>query len=420
MEALIDLALIWSGVLLAVYLAKRTRLTPVLYFLAVGAVFVNLGVLPEEPHEFVRGFAEIGIIFIMFAIGFDERLSHFAKSVKRSWGIAFFGALAPFAVAYAVTWYFWRDFSISVMSGLAMTATAVSLTMVALRSEGLSTSKAATRIMTSAVLDDIATLSLVAILVPIAAGGGLPTAFELLLTVFKIGAFFAIVTILGVWVFPHPKAGWLDKLPGFRRLSLRDALGFERGQYATLILLLLAVTVGLLAHAFGFHPAVGAYMAGLILREEYFAYQEQTNAHQEVKRIIDNVAFAWIGPVFFVVLGTKLVFTWETFVSLIPETAALTIGILVGQIVSAAIAARYTGGMLFAGSVLIGLGMLGRAELAFVVMDIAYVQNDILSDDAFYTLMFTAFWLNVAVPIAIRWWKPYYLQEVQRDAARQS
>ncbi len=145
MEALIDLALIWGGVLIAVYLAKRTRLTPVLYFLAVGAVFVNLGVLPKEPHQFVRGFAEIGIILIMFAIGFEERISHFAKSVKRSWGIAFFGALAPFVGAYAVTWYFWRSFPISLMSGLAMTATAVSLTMVTLRSEGLSASKAATR-----------------------------------------------------------------------------------------------------------------------------------------------------------------------------------------------------------------------------------------------------------------------------------
>jgi hypothetical protein len=25
--------------------------------------------------------------------------------------------------------------------------------------------------------------------------------------------------------------------------------------------------------------------------------------------------------------------------------------------------------------------------------------------------MFTAFWLNVAVPISIAWWKPYYTGE---------
>jgi hypothetical protein len=52
--------------------------------------------------------------------------------------------------------------------------------------------------------------------------------------------------------------------------------------------------------------------------------------------------------------------------------------------------------------------MLGRAELAFVVIGIAYVQNPILSTEAFYTLMFTTFWLNVAVPVSLTWWKPYY------------
>ena len=59
----------------------------------------------------------------------------------------------------------------------------------------------------------------------------------------------------------------------------------------------------------------------------------------------------------------------------------------------------------------------GFAELAFVVMDIAYVQNNILTTEAFYMLMFTAFWLNVAVPITITLWKPYYLKG---EAAEQS
>ncbi len=40
-------------------------------------------------------------------------------------------------------------------------------------------------------------------------------------------------------------------------------------------------------------------------------------------------------------------------------------------------------------------------------MDIAYVQNSILSTEAFYTLMLTAFWLNIAVPVTISLWKPY-------------
>jgi len=57
---------------------------------------------------------------------------------------------------------------------------------------------------------------------------------------------------------------------------------------------------------------------------------------------------------------------------------------------------------------MIGFGMLGRAELCFVVLNIAYIESSIISEDVFYTLMLTAFWLNVAVPISIAWWKPYY------------
>merc|ERR1719352_1554744 len=54
--------------------------------------------------------------------------------------------------------------------------------MIALKAEGLATSKPAIGIMTSAVLDDIASLALVAIMVPVAAGEAEPTAQGILWT----------------------------------------------------------------------------------------------------------------------------------------------------------------------------------------------------------------------------------------------
>ena len=88
---------------------------------SVSDMLVNLEILPPEPGVFMRDLAEIGIIVIMFA--------------------------------------------------LAMTATAVLLTMASLRAEELHKTKAAAGIMTSAVLDDIASPALVAALVPFASGG---------------------------------------------------------------------------------------------------------------------------------------------------------------------------------------------------------------------------------------------------------
>lgn len=415
MESLIHLALVWSGVYVAFILASKTRLTPVLWYLAMGSIMVNTGLLPVEPDPFIRGLGEIGIVMIMFALGFEERTDNFIASIKKSWGIAFFGALAPFFTAYAVADYFFQDRNIALMCGLTMTATAVSLTMVSLRGLNLHRTPAATRIMTSAVLDDIASLALVAIMVPIAAGKAELDALSIGFTVLKAVLFFVLVTAMGAWLLPVQTRGWLARVPLFGKHGIQHVLAFARGENATLTVLLLALLVGLAAHYFGFHPAVGAYMAGLILKEEYFHIDKESSSYLQTKEVIDSVAFYTIGPVFFVELGTKLVFDWNILISVIPQTVVMTASLFIAQIASAARAARYTSGMGWANSMMIGFGMLGRAELAFVVMDIAYVQNSILSTEAFYTLMFTAFWLNVAVPITITLWKPYCRPEAAPD-----
>jgi len=422
MPVLENLVIIWIGVLVAHFLAKLTRLTPVLFYLFMGAVFVNLGLLPEQPDDFIRGFAEIGIILIMFSLGFEESTTNFVAGIKHSWGIAFFGGLAPFVTAYTVSYYIWHDFNMSLVIGLAMTATAVSLTLVSLKSEGLSKSKAATGIMTSAVLDDIASLALVAIIIPVATGAASIELTSIGLVMAKAIGFFAFVAILSNWVLPTESRGPLHFIPGLGRFGAAHVFSLTRGQ-RTLVILIFVMLVAIGSHVLGLHPAVGAYMAGLILREEYFNDAPATIAGADdpeapedfnsIKRMVDNVAFVWIGPVFFIVLGAKIIFDWNLFVSVVPYVAMLTLSLITAQILSASIAARYTGGFNFHESLMIGFGMLGRAELAFVVIDIAYVQNSILTDAAFYTLMITAFFLNIAVPISIKLWKPHFVRHMR-------
>lgn len=414
MEDLIQLALIWFCVFLASLLAKKTRLTPVLWFLFFGAIMVNVGILPHEPSKFIHGFSELGIIVIMFALGFEENSSHFMQSVKRSWGIALFGALAPFCTAYFSAMYFWGDKNIALMCGLAMTATAVSLTMVSLRTEGLHTSKAATGIMTSAVIDDVASLIMVAIMIPFVTGSGALDPMGIFLILIKAVVFFVVVTIAAAWIFPHNiKSGFISKIPFVNTYGVKHLLLTESGERSTLVLLLIAVLSGIMAIWFGFHPAVGAYMAGLILKEEYFHFADpvDTAVYDRSRKIIDDMAYTVIGPVFFVVLGTTLIFDADMFISIMDEVLILFTALFFAQIISASLAARYTGKFDWNSSVMIGFGMLGRAELAFVVMNIAYIQNSILTEEAFYTLMVVCFMLNIAVPICIRWWAPVYLGE---------
>jgi Kef-type K+ transport system membrane component KefB len=248
-----------------------------------------------------------------------------------------------------------------------------------------------------------------------------------LLTAGKATLFFIVVTIIGGWVFPHRLRGWISRVPFIGRYGVKHILTFDEGRHATLAILLCALLIGLIATYFGFHPAVGAYMAGLIIKEEYFQVGENSivqttpqtsSVHAETKRIVDSAAFSWIGPVFFVDLGAKLIFDLDLLREVLPFAAAMTIGLIVIQVTSAGLAARYTGAMTWHQSLMVGFGMLGRAELAFVVMDIGYVQNQIMPTEAFFTLMITAFFLNIAVPLTISWWRPYYNAAEARTATR--
>ena len=66
MQHLFYLVLIWVVVLIAGYIARKTRLTPVLWFLFFGFLLVNPGILPHETTPFIDVFSELGITVIMF------------------------------------------------------------------------------------------------------------------------------------------------------------------------------------------------------------------------------------------------------------------------------------------------------------------------------------------------------------------
>jgi len=418
MDNLLSLALIWASVIISSWFAKKTKLTPLIYYLIAGSLLVNFKILPQEPSAFIKGFSEFGIILIMFALGFEENPTTFLRSVKRSWGIALFGAIAPFFAAYMLAWYFWNDQNIALLVGLTMTATAVSLTMMVLKHEKLHLTKAATGIMTSAVLDDVASLVLVAVLVPIVAGNEVPTLMGTGLILLKAIGFFVFIFLCAISIFPTKEKQIGDpNLAFFERYGLNNLLAFNDGKDATLAILMVAVTFGSIAHLMGLHSAVGAYMAGLIMTPALFYIEkkgEPINRYKKTRKIIDDVAFSWIGPVFFVNLGAKLIFDLDLIVSVLDETLILVVVIFIAQVSSASLAARYTGNYSMEESLMIGFGMLGRAELAFVVIDIGYVHNDIFTQEVFYTLMFTAFSLNILVPLCIRFWTPYF------NASRQS
>jgi Kef-type K+ transport system membrane component KefB len=410
--------------------------------IVAGALLTNLGLLPTH-NEFLEILGEWGIVFIMFALGLEEDIGRFTQGLKRSIGVALIGALFPFLAGYGTASMFGYDHNSAMLWGLTMTATAVSLTMMSLRSDLLHKSTAATGIMTAAVIDDVLSLVGVAILIPIILvssagdGGGTVSLASILWIVVKVIIFFVITLFMGLVAFPDraPK-----ELPGNPTLyqsldhkvsrilasfGVRRFLMLHQGEFTPLIMLFIAMFLGVIAFELGFHPAIGAYFAGLFLHADYFVHthsKETTNEEGEsvveetrddqfkqAYHVIEHIAFTIFGPIFFVNLGGKLGFDLDIVWAALPAVIALYLIVVIFQVTSAAMAARFTGNYHPHESVMIGLGMLGRAELAFIVINIAFVQHQIIDVTQFYILMFTAFLLNITVPISLKWWKPYYL-----------
>lgn len=415
-------------VILSKTIAKKTTTVDVLWLIIFGSLFANVGLIPQH-HEVLEYIGEWGIVFIMFALGFDEDIDHFKEGLKRSLGIAIIGAIFPFFAGFLSARLFDYSDSVALLWGLTMTATAVSLTMVSLKAKNMHKSTAATGIMTAAVVDDVLSLIGVAIIIPLAltasqSGGKLVIDFEnIMLISIKVVIFFVIALIVGLFAFPErvpkklpKKATILQKIDYyltkiFVPISIKKILIMYGGEFTPLVMVFVALTMGAIADIFGFHPAIGAYIAGLFMKKDYFLFDrapKPDKIYYESKFVMDHIAFTIFGPIFFVNLGSKIIFDFTILSSIWWQVLILFLLVFVFQILSAAFAARFTGGYQWHESVMIGLGMLGRAELAFIVINIAYTENQIFNEAQFQTLIFATFLLNISVPLVINWWKPYY------------
>ena len=156
----------------------------------------------------------------------------------------------------------------------------------------------------------------------------------------------------------------------------------------------MAFALGLFAEAIGLHIILGAYLAGLFFEEKV--------AHPNLVRIVKDraygIAYSFLGPIFFISLGFSI--TFDISLGTVAFIAVLTVAVIVGQILSAGgMALRM--GLPRNEALTVGVGMCGRAEIAFILAALALAQGAI-DKPAFSALIFTAFILNLFTPMALK------------------
>jgi Kef-type K+ transport system membrane component KefB/Trk K+ transport system NAD-binding subunit len=375
-EVALDLLILLAGIWLVAVTLRPLGLPTVMGELIVG-VLVGPAVFGLiAPSDAITLLAEIGIFFLMFHAGVETQPLEFFHALKRSLGVAVVGAAVPFAVSFAVASAFGLDRVGATFVGLTMTATAVVITLKSLKDLGLANTRVARVIVASCVIDDLLTLVFFGLVIGVLSGGTFEP-LNVAITLGKVVGFFGMSVLIGRFVYP--------------RLTL--PFRAEGGKGFTFVLLT-AFAMGLFAEAIGLHMILGAYLAGLFF--------EKKVAHPNLVRVVMDraygIAYSFLGPIFFISLGFSI--TFDISASGMTFLVLLTTVVIVGQIVSAGGMALQMG-LPVREALTVGVGMCGRAELAFILASLALAQGAI-GQPVFSVLIFTAFLLNLFTPLALK------------------
>ena len=376
-EIALDLLILLAGIWFVAVTLRPLGMPTVMGELIVG-VLVGPAVLGLiAPGHAIELLAEIGIFFLMFHAGVETQPVQFFDALKRSLGIALAGAAVPFAISFGVAVLFGLDLLGATFVGLTIgTATAVVVTLKCLKDLRLDNTRVARLILASCVINDLLTLVLFSLVLGLLSGGGFEPA-AIGLTVGKVTGFFAVSFLVGRFLYP--------------RLSL--PFRSEGGKGFTFVLLT-AIAGGLFAEAIGLHMILGAYLAGLFFEEKV--------AHPNLVRVVKDraygIAYSFLGPIFFISLGFSV--TFDISASSVAFMVLLTVAVVAGQILSAGgMALRM--GLPAREAFTVGVGMCGRAEVAFILASLALAQGAI-DQSVFSALIFSAFLMNLFTPMALK------------------
>lgn len=341
-----------------------------------------------EPNEIIDILAQLGIFFLMLHTGVETNPREFVSALRKSVGIATIGALVPFLSAFSVALLFGYSMNTSLFVGITLTATAVVVTLKILNDLGLQNTQLARVIVASCILDDLLSLISFSLILSIIRSEEI-SFFSLALVGLKSTLFFGVTIIVGYYLYPLLKKPFNDP----------EGKGFT-------LLLVLGLGFGLFAELIGLHMILGAYLAGLFFREEV----ANPRLIQKVEDRLYGIAYSFLGPIFFISLGFHITFEAFTLNGVL-FLVALVLTTVGAQIVSAGGMARLEK-FSHIESLAIGTGMIGRAEMAFILAAIG-LKLGAIDDTVFSILIFSTFLLNIIASVGLKACAVYYKKDMR-------
>jgi Kef-type K+ transport system membrane component KefB len=346
----------------------------------VGEILAGVAVGPSvfgfvEPTEALHVFSELGVVFLLFWVGLETRLSEMREVGGTAVSVGSAGVVLPFVGGLALGVALGESTETSVFLGAALAATSAGITSATFLDLGIARSAAARTVLGAAVVDDILALLLLSVAVSMAsASGGI-----------DVGDLVASLVVAIVFV------GFIA-LGGTRLLQRRPRL-LEAPRFADSPLLpavLLCLGLAAVAAEIGLAALIGAFLAGMIVAET----KDQSSIEEEVRPL-----YAFFPPFFFAYIGIELELDVLGKLSAIELLLGITVLAILTKAIPAYLASRRALGD--GAARVVGAGMVPRGEVGIVVASIG-VSEGVIDAELFGVVVGMAVLTTLVAPFALK------------------
>lgn len=328
--------------------------------------------------DFVKSLAHLGAVVLLFVIGLEFKLQDILNK-KYAW-IAFLGVLVPWVSGFLLAKLFGFPSNSAIFIGTALTATSIAITANVLREAGKLQTDLAKAIIGAAIIDDV--LGLVLLSMSVGISEGTFSAIGLALIILKAIVFVVVGVAAGHFIANEVLVKKIDE----------SKLAKRYPEFVFLSAMALAFFYASIAELIGLSAITGAFIAGVCLEGINLRNSKSFKEGAEYVQMI-------FGAMFFLALGVLVDFKildWPTVIFLV----VLTIVAISSKIIGCGIAAKMSG-LSTKDSLIIGVGMMPRGEVAMIVALIGLNQN-IIDQKIYVCIVLMSILTTLVAPIVLR------------------
>lgn len=370
-----DLAVILVSAGLVTLLFKKLKQPVVLGYVVAGILAgPSIEEIPTVSEvESIRIWADIGVIFLLFALGLDFSF----KKLMKVGGTAVIGAItivigmmtAGYTTGLALGWGHMNSLFLGGM--LSMSSTTI--IFKAFDDMGLRNQRFAGVVFGILVVEDLFAVLLMVLLSTVAVSKHVE-GMELLNSVIKLGIFLLFCFVVGIYLIPS---------------FLKQTKRFLNEETMLIVAIGLCLGMVMIATQAGFSSALGAFVMGSILAETVEA--------ERIERLIKPVKDLF-GAIFFVSVGMLIdpAMLWEYKVPIL----IITFVVMVGQICFASLGVLLSGQPIKI-AIQSGFSLAQIGEFAFIIASLGLTLK--VTDSFLYPIV-------VAVSVVTTFFTPYMIR----------